>query len=150
MVIEVVSRSPEDTRDFGRTLARVVRAGDVVLLGGRLGSGKTLLVSGLAEGLGVHEQVTSPSFVLVHEYEGFLKIVHADMYRVSSMNEFEDLELSTLAAGGVLVVEWGTVVASAVPDHLFIEIEMTGETARMLRARPVGSWAGRSLEELAG
>ena len=85
----LTSKSPDGTLDIGRRLARVLRAGDVVLLSGRLGSGKTLFVSGIAEGLGVQEQVTSPSFVIVHEYDGFLKIIHADMYRLGSVGEFD-------------------------------------------------------------
>ncbi len=143
------SDSPDRTLDIGRRLARVLRAGDVVLLSGRLGSGKTLLVSGIAEGLGVQEQVTSPSFVLVHEYDGFLKIIHADMYRLGSIGEFEDLELTTAGRDGVVVIEWGDVVASAISDYLLIEIGITGESTRGLRFVPVGSWAERSLEELA-
>jgi tRNA threonylcarbamoyladenosine biosynthesis protein TsaE len=103
----------------------------------------------MAEGLGVQEQVTSPSFVLVHEYEGFLKIVHADMYRLGSIAEFDDLELTGDSRDGVLIIEWGDVVASTMPDHLLIEISTTGENTRMLRFVPVGSWSERSLEELA-
>lgn len=148
MVIELVSESPDHTLDIGRRLAPVLRRGDVVLLGGRLGSGKTLLVSGIAEGLGVQEQVTSPSFVIVREYDGFLKIVHADLYRIGSTAEFDDLELTDEARDGVLVVEWGDVVAATLPDHLLVEIEITGESTRMLRLRPVGTWTRRSLEEL--
>lgn len=146
-MIELTSRSPDETLDIGRRLSRLLRPGDVVLLGGRLGSGKTLFVSGIAEGLGVQEQVTSPSFVLVHEYDGFLKIIHADMYRIGSIGEFEDLELTEEARDGVLVVEWGDAVASGMPDHLLVEIVITGESERMLRLRPVGTWARRSLEE---
>lgn len=146
--MELVSESPDQTLDIGRSLARVLRAGDIVLLGGRLGSGKTLLVGGIAEGMGVQEQVTSPSFVLVHEYDGFLKIIHADMYRLGSIGEFDDLELTAHGRDGVLVIEWGDVVASAVPDHLLVEMEITGESTRLLRFTGVGSWANRSLEEL--
>ena len=146
--MQLVTNSPDETLDVGRRLARLLKPDDVVLLSGRLGSGKTLLVSGLAEGLGVQEPVTSPSFVLVQEYDGFLKIVHADMYRIGTINEFEDLELTDLAAGGVLVIEWGAAVAGSVPDHLSIEIAITGETDRSMWFRSVGSWADRSLEEL--
>ena len=147
--MDLVSESPEQTLDIGRRLARILRAGDVLLLSGRLGSGKTLLVSGIAEGMGVQEQVTSPSFVLVHEYDGFLRIIHADMYRLGSIGEFHDLELTGEVRDGVLIVEWGNVVASAVPDHLLVEIAITGESIRLLHFVPVGSWAQRSLEELA-
>ena len=144
------SGSVEETHRLGRRLAGLLQPGDIVLLEGRLGSGKTLLVSGIADGLGVDETVTSPSFVLVHEYSGFLDIVHADLYRLGSVNEFEDLELPTTASDGVLVVEWGGVVSGSVPDHLLVRIEITGETSRTLSFVPVGSWRSRSLEELSG
>ena len=147
--MELDSGSPEETLDIGRRLARILRAGDVLLLTGRLGSGKTLLVAGIAEGLGVEEQVTSPSFVLVHEYHGFLRIVHADVYRIGSVNEFRDLELVDAAADGVLAVEWGDVVANAVPDHLLVDIGITGAEMRRLTFTPMGSWSARSLGELA-
>jgi tRNA threonylcarbamoyladenosine biosynthesis protein TsaE len=146
---EIVSNSPEETLDIGRRVARVLRAGDVVLLSGRLGSGKTLLVGGIAEGMGVQEPVTSPSFLIVHEYDGFMKIVHADMYRLGSIGEFDDLELTNVARDGVLVIEWGDAVATAVSDHLLVSIEISGESSRTLRFVPVGSWVDRSLEELA-
>ncbi len=148
MILE--STSPDETLDIGRRLARALRPGDIVLLDGRLGCGKTLLVSGIAEGLGVQEQVTSPSFVIVHEYDGFMKIVHADMYRLASSGEFDDLELPSVARDGVLLIEWGGVVAAALPDHLRVVFEITGEESRTIEFAPVGSWAGRSLEELAG
>lgn len=148
MELRVPSNSPEETLDIGRRVARLLRPGDVVLLAGPLGCGKTLLVAGVAEGLGAQERVTSPSFVIVHEYEGFMKIVHADLYRLESMGEFDDLELAAVAAEGVLLIEWGDVVAAAAPDHLLVTMTITGESSRMLRFEPVGSWVGRSLEEL--
>ena len=148
-MIEVVSESPEQTLDIGRRLATLLRAGDIVLLIGRLGCGKTLLAGGIAEGMGVQEPVTSPSFVIVHEYDGFLKIIHADMYRVDSIGEFDDLELMNAARDGVLIVEWGDAVASAIPDHLRVEMAFSGDDTRTLRLVPVGSWAGRPLAEFA-
>ena len=148
-MIEVVSGSTAETLALGRRLAGRLQAGDVVLLAGRLGSGKTLFVAGVAEGLGAQEPVTSPSFVLVHTYDGFVPIVHADVYRLGSRAEFDDLELPSSAADGVLLIEWGDAVAQSVPgDHLVVEIEITGVEERRFRFRPVGTWADRSLEEL--
>lgn len=149
MVVNLGSESPDETLDIGRRLARVLALGDVVLLSGRLGAGKTLLVSGIAQGMGVQEQVTSPSFVLVHEYSGLLDITHADMYRLGSIGEFNDLELTSSTADGVLLIEWGDVVAPALTDYLLVDIEVTAESRRMLRFVPMGSWVERSLEELA-
>lgn len=149
-MIELKSASPADTLAIGRRVAALLRAGDVVLLSGHLGTGKTLLVGGIAEGLGVSEPVTSPSFVIAKTYdEGFLPIVHADAYRLGSSAEFDDLELPDLSRSGVLLVEWGNAVAQGLPaDHLVIELEMIGETERLIRFVPNGSWVTRSLEEL--
>lgn len=143
------SRSPAETLALGHRLAALLRPGDVVLLVGRLGSGKTLLASGIAEGLGVQEQITSPTFVLVRSYDGFMPVHHADVYRLGSTSEFEDLDLFGTDNDGVVLIEWGNAVAAAVPsDHLEIEIEIEGDEERTLRVTPHGSWCARSLEEL--
>lgn len=143
------SASPADTLAFGHRLAALLRPGDVVLLVGRLGAGKTLLASGIAEGLGVQEQITSPTFVLLRSYDGFMPVHHADVYRLGSISEFEDLDLFGTGNDGVVLIEWGNAVAAAVPhDHLVVEIEVDGEEERTLRITPHGSWCTRSLEEL--
>ena len=140
--------SPADTLALGRRLASVMIPGDVVLLGGRLGTGKTLLTGGIAEGLGISDQVASPTFVIARVYrDGFLPLVHADVYRLGSILEFEDLDLEETALSGVLVIEWGEAIEDAVsPDRLVIEIEIDGETGRQFRFIPHGSWVDRSLE----
>ena len=140
--------SPEETLALGRRLSSVLRPGDVVLLGGRLGTGKTLLTAGIADGLGVPDPIVSPTFVIARVYlDGFLPLVHADVYRLSSILEFEDLDLEETAARGVLVVEWGEAIEDAVsPDRLVIEIEIDGETGRQFRLLPHGSWLNRPLE----
>ena len=91
----------------GKLEQRELRAGDVVLLAGRLGAGKTLLAAGIGEGLGVEEPLTSPSFILARAHEGFLPVVHADVYRLGTSAEFEDLDLPEQARDGVLLIEWG-------------------------------------------
>ncbi len=140
--------SPAETLALGRRLASVLIPGDVVLLGGRLGTGKTLLTGGIAEGLGISDQVVSPTFVIARVYrDGFLPLVHADVYRLGSILEFEDLDLEETAASGVLVIEWGAAIEEAVsPNRLVIEIEIDGETGRRFQFIPHGSWVGRSLE----
>lgn len=148
-MIEIRSASPSETLALGRRLAGLLKAGDVVLLSGKLGAGKTLLAAGVGEGLGVQERMTSPSFLLSKTYDGFLPVVHADVYRLGSMSELEELELTTAASEGVLLVEWGNVVAGAMPDdHLAVEIVVEAEDERLVRFSPRGSWAGRRLEEL--
>jgi tRNA threonylcarbamoyladenosine biosynthesis protein TsaE len=148
-MIEVETGSPAETLALGRRLAASLRAGDVLLLSGQLGVGKTLLAAGVAEGLGVEEPVTSPSFVLVRSYEGFLPVVHADVYRLGSTSEFDDLELPDSARRGVLMIEWGDAVTMGVPaDHLVIRIESTGDSSRRFEFIPAGSWVDRPLTEL--
>lgn len=151
MTVEVLTDDEAGTRAVGRQLAGLCRAGDVILLAGELGCGKTVFVSGLAEGLGLGERVNSPSFVLMRRYdEGFLPMVHADLYRVGSRGEVEDLDLLAEAEGGVLVVEWGQVAVDLMPpDHLLVEFTVTGPQSRRLRLLPRGSWAQRPLQELA-
>ena len=140
--------SPEETLALGRRLSSILRPGDVVLLGGRLGTGKTLLTGGIAEGLGVPDPIASPTFVIARVYlDGFLPLVHADVYRLGSILEFEDLDLEETAASGVLVIEWGEAIEDAVsPDRLVIEIEIDGENGRQFRFLPHGAWLNRPLE----
>lgn len=146
-MIEVRCATADDTRTFGRRLAASLRSGDVLLLRGELGAGKTVLAGGIAEGLGVEEQVTSPTFILARRHEGLMPFVHADVYRVGSSAEIEDLDLRDEAGDGVLVVEWGDVAEQQFgEDHLLIEIDVDPDTSRVIRLIPSGSWAGRELE----
>lgn len=148
-MIAIAAESPEATRAVGRRLAGLLRPGDIVLLAGRLGSGKTVFAAGVADGLGVDEPVTSPTFVLVHEHQGFLPVIHADVYRLGSSAEFDDLELPSAADDGVLLVEWGNAVASSVPpDHLLVELVVVSETERRIELTPMGTWDTRPLEEI--
>lgn len=139
-----------ETRAFAGRLASIVRPGDVIVLAGGLGSGKTVFTSGLATGLGVEESVVSPSFVLVRTYRsGFIPVVHVDVYRLGSLNEFDDLDVFEMASAGVLVIEWGDAVESALPsDHLRIEFEVNDDDVRLLSLIPAGSWLERDLESV--
>lgn len=150
MTVELVTKSDADTRAVGRRLSGLLRPGDVVVLCGSLGAGKTAFVGGVADGLGIEEPVTSPSFVLMRKYtSGFIPLVHVDVYRIGSLGEFDDLDVFEEARESVLVVEWGDAVAASLPDdHLKIVIEITGETERDLRFGPNGSWTERPLGEL--
>jgi tRNA threonylcarbamoyladenosine biosynthesis protein TsaE len=146
-LIEILCPTEADTRAVAAKLAASLRPGDIILLTGGLGVGKTLFTSGLAVGLGVEEQVLSPSFVLVRQYKsGFLPLVHVDVYRLTSINEFEDLEALELAAEGVLVIEWGDALEGEIPeDHLRIDFFVDENGSRLLRLMPEGSWAQRDL-----
>lgn len=106
-VLEIVSRSREETFQWGERLADLLKEGDVVALYGELGSGKTVFAQGVCAGLGVVDVVTSPSFILIQEYEGNVRVFHLDFYRLESEREVEDLDIdSYLEAGGVSIVEW--------------------------------------------
>lgn len=150
-MIEVRCPTEADTAAFAARLAPLMRPGDVVLLSGGLGVGKTRFAAGLAVGLGVEEQVVSPSFVLVRRYDsGFLPLIHVDVYRLSSVNEFDDLDVLEMAAEGVLVIEWGDAVEPVVPeDHLRVEFEVEDDETRIIRLIPSGSWEHRELAEVA-
>ena len=117
-----------DMRDLGRRLAALLRAGDLVILAGPLGAGKTTLVQGIGAGLGVRGPVTSPTFVIARVHPALtgsgLALVHADAYRLGSFSEVDDLDLDTDAGSAVTVVEWGTGLAEPLAeDRLEITIE---------------------------
>jgi tRNA threonylcarbamoyladenosine biosynthesis protein TsaE len=139
---------PGDTADLGARLAALLRPGDVIALSGPLGAGKTLFTSGIAAGLGVEEPVTSPSFILSREYvSGFMPLIHADIYRLSTRNEFDDLDLLSEASQGVLVIEWGDVVEPILPlDHLRVDFTVDEAEARIINLVPSGSWPNRLRE----
>jgi len=140
-----------DTRSVGRRLASLLRPGDVILLAGELGAGKTVFASGVAEGLGVDVPVVSPSFVLSRRYRGLVPMVHADLYRVGSSGEVEDLDLAHEASDGVLVVEWGNVAEPQFGDEfLLVRLEIRDGGAREVTFVPHGTWCGRPLREIVG
>jgi tRNA threonylcarbamoyladenosine biosynthesis protein TsaE len=150
MNIDIRTSSPDETLLLGRRFAALLTAGDVVALSGRLGAGKTLFVSGVASGLGISARITSPTFLIEKIYtDGFLPLVHADVYRLESVGEFEDLELADEGADGAVLIEWGDAIADSLPhDHLMIEFAMEGDD-RTISFRPHGSWVDRDLGALA-
>jgi tRNA threonylcarbamoyladenosine biosynthesis protein TsaE len=113
------------TRALGRRLAKLLRAGDVGLLQGPLGAGKTAFAQGVGAGLKVEGQVTSPTFVLMARHDGgSLPLYHADLYRLTASEEVAELELAEQAADGVLLVEWPERGLDTLPDeHLLVVIE---------------------------
>lgn len=149
-MFEVQCQTADDTRAFAGRLASLVRPDDVIVLAGTLGAGKTVFVSGLAAGLGVEEEVVSPSFVLVRQYQsGFIPVIHADVYRLASFNEFDDLAVLDQGIGGVLVIEWGDVLEQALPsDHLKVGFEIGEDESRTLLLQPFGSWVSRDWESI--
>jgi tRNA threonylcarbamoyladenosine biosynthesis protein TsaE len=144
-------RDESRTAHLGAALAAMLKAGDVVALVGDLGAGKTRLVQAVAEAMGVdRSEVTSPTFVLIHEYAGRLPIYHFDTYRLRDLDEFVELGAEELLYGdGVCLIEWGDRVDAVLPaDHLRCEIEITGETARRFRFTGTGPRSEEIVDEL--
>ena len=132
--MERLSRSAEQTVAIASDLARTLRPGDVVLLSGDLGAGKTAFVRGLALGLGASpDEVTSPTFTLLHEYRGGrLPLHHADLYRLETA-EVEDLGLDELASGGgVLAIEWPDRLVRPWPEAVRVHLHHASETTRRI------------------
>ncbi len=122
-VLCAATDGPEATRALGSALAEVLVDGDLLVLTGDLGAGKTCLTQGLGAGLGVDERITSPTFTLVAEYRGRLRLHHLDVYRLDGPADALDLDLRELAEDGVTVVEWGERVEPALgADRLVVEL----------------------------
>jgi tRNA threonylcarbamoyladenosine biosynthesis protein TsaE len=143
------------TFEFGRCLGRLVFPGSIVVLIGQPGAGKTHLSRAIAEGLGVRDSwiVTSPTFVLVQEYEsGRLPIFHFDAYRLSGEAEFAELGAGEYLEGqGVCLIEWGDRVARCLPvDYLRVELFVTGQTTRAARIEATGPRHSVILESCSG
>jgi tRNA threonylcarbamoyladenosine biosynthesis protein TsaE len=133
-----VTESEEQTVALGRRVGGSLEAGAVVLLFGDLGSGKTAFVRGLAEGLGVSpDEVSSPTFTLVQEYEGRLRVYHVDLYRLQPGREVAELDLDELAAsGGVVAVEWADRLQDVPPGAVTVSIEDRGGDRRRIAIGP--------------
>ncbi|HEX7785218.1 MAG TPA: tRNA (adenosine(37)-N6)-threonylcarbamoyltransferase complex ATPase subunit type 1 TsaE [Methylomirabilota bacterium] len=131
----VVSRSPEDTQAIGERLGARLGAGAVVACTGELGAGKTCFLQGLARGLGVTGDVTSPTFVLVNQYRGRLPVYHLDAYRTGSLTELVDLGLEEMLHGdGVTVIEWADKLLPLLPPRtIHVHLSGLGDESREIR-----------------
>ncbi len=137
--LRLTSATPSETRRLGERIGRRLRAGDVVLLAGELGAGKTVLAQGIARGLGVIDPVKSSSFVIMNEYEGRLRLFHADLYRLEDPAQVAELALDELAADGVLVVEWPERAPAELPEaHLLVRLDYDGARGRAIEVSARG------------
>jgi tRNA threonylcarbamoyladenosine biosynthesis protein TsaE len=130
----VSTRSEEETAAVGRELAATLSAGDVLLLYGDLGAGKTAFVRGLAEGLGVsRDEVSSPTFTLIQEYRGGrLTLFHVDLYRIDDPREFDELGLDEIALDGVLAIEWAGRYPNPPAGSIRVSIEHVRDSERRI------------------
>jgi tRNA threonylcarbamoyladenosine biosynthesis protein TsaE len=149
--LEVISRSPEQTRRVGMRLGSLLQAGDIVHLIGDLGSGKTTLVQGIAIGWGSLDVVSSPTFVLVNVYrrpDGVL-LNHLDAYRLNDALEAEDLDIDTMIEQGILLVEWADRIRNALPQRrLEVDLHWMADEQRSMVFSAQGDHYQRMLAEL--
>lgn len=145
-MVELTTSTSEATKAVGAALAAAVTDGDLIVLVGDLGAGKTAFTQGLCAALGVTDPVTSPTFTLANRYEGRLVVNHLDVYRLEALAEAQDLALVELLEEGVTLIEWGDVILPALPDDR-LEIRITfgdGDDDRMLTLTAVGErWSAR-------
>jgi tRNA threonylcarbamoyladenosine biosynthesis protein TsaE len=137
VISQYISKNEDETVMLGQSFSDSLHAGDVVALYGDLGSGKTRFAKGISKGLRVHEQVTSPTFVILNEhYGGKIPMYHFDFYRMRSLQELDEIGFDEYVYGsGVCIIEWADMVEQRLPEERFnIYFEQgTGETERMIR-----------------
>ena len=147
MTCTLATGSPEETRAFAQRLGALLQPGDVIVLAGEMGAGKTAFTKGVAISLGIEEQVASPTFTIVREYAASIPLVHVDVYRLDHVQELHDLGLDDLLGEeAITVVEWGDKVSAALPgDRLDIRIEFgEGDDDRVFTIDCAGtSWVAR-------
>jgi tRNA threonylcarbamoyladenosine biosynthesis protein TsaE len=151
---ETTTHSVAETRAFGERLGRHITAGTTVALTGDLGSGKTAFVQGIAKGLHVPSEyyITSPTFTLINEYPGRLRLHHVDLYRIGDPIEIEEIGLhEILDSDGVAVIEWAERLGAELPaQHIHVSFEMTNDHARHMTITAAGSAAVAVLKNVLG
>ncbi|NMA13324.1 MAG: tRNA (adenosine(37)-N6)-threonylcarbamoyltransferase complex ATPase subunit type 1 TsaE [Chloroflexi bacterium] len=139
--LEVFSRSADQTRRFGMRLGRYLKVGDLICLNGELGSGKTTFIQGIAQGWGSIDPATSPTFVLINEYQRMDRslLFHMDAYRIGSNPEAEELDLDRMLQEGALLIEWAERIDRVLPkERLGIDLYWIADEQRRLFFTPEG------------
>jgi tRNA threonylcarbamoyladenosine biosynthesis protein TsaE len=138
-----------DTLRFGRTIGALLEPGDLVLLSGPLGAGKTVLAKGIAAGLGVEGRVSSPTFIIAREHRPApggrgIPLVHVDAYRLGDdLAQLDDLDLDSELAEAAVVIEWGETAERLSEDHLLVTLTRCDDDSRLAEVRPKGKWENR-------
>ena len=139
----VLTHNAQETQELGRKLAQQLRSGDVVVLDGDMGMGKSELARGIAKGLGVVETVTSPSFTILQMYtSGSIPLYHFDWYRIASVEEIYELSMEEYLGGdGIALVEWASQAREIIPPtHLHIALQRVEENTRRITLTPMGGF----------
>ncbi|MGH1505767.1 MAG: tRNA (adenosine(37)-N6)-threonylcarbamoyltransferase complex ATPase subunit type 1 TsaE [Acidimicrobiales bacterium] len=151
--VELVSTAPEATRAIGASLAGILEVGDLLVLNGDLGAGKTCFSQGIGRGLGVVDRITSPTFTIAAQYDGRLCLHHLDVYRLDDPAETIDLDLPELQESGVVVIEWGGEIDAVLPaERLTVTLsydDADRDEGADDRRRIDLAWAGPSWERRA-
>lgn len=149
---QTLSHSPEQTRALGKKIGRLMTHGSILALHGDLGSGKTVLVQGLAAGLDVPDTcyVTSPTYTLINEYPGRLPLFHVDLYRLNEALDMEEIGLyDILRENNITAIEWAEQLAGDLPsDYLAIDFNIISDTVRQISIHAHGEVAGSLLEKM--
>ena len=145
-MVKFISNSPDETIEIGKKIGSILNVGDVVLLDGDLSAGKTTLTKGIGISLGVKRIINSPTFTIVKDYNGNIRLYHLDLYRLNGLNNDFDLE-EYIESDGVCVIEWPNQVSELIPDnYLKIEFKRIDENKREIYVYGIGRY--KSYEEL--
>lgn len=151
-MMQITTRSPEQTSALGEIIGRLVKPGTVIAMTGELGSGKTAFVRGLARGLDIPPEyaVTSPTYTLIHEYPGRCPLFHIDLYRLENNADFEDIGLyDSFRADAVAVIEWADrLYRGELKDYLAIHLEISDDGIRSITLHPKGHSEENLLNEV--
>lgn len=148
---KIICRNEEETKEIGYRLGKLLKNGDIVCLTGDLGAGKTTITKSIAKGLDVNEDVTSPTFTIINEYDGRLPVYHFDVYRILDIEEMYDIGYEEYFYGsGVCIVEWASQIRELIPEeHLWIEIKYGEEVnSREFYFKAITKHYERIVEEL--
>jgi tRNA threonylcarbamoyladenosine biosynthesis protein TsaE len=148
-VVRFASDGPDATVEIGRRIGALVPAGTVISLEGGLGAGKTLIAGGICRGLGVADDVLSPSFIIVEEYAGFVPVFHFDLYRLETLDEIDGIGLYDAMDGTrVVIVEWGDrLPAGAVSFDIRVTVRVAGDTARDISIEGSGRFLDALMQQ---
>lgn len=150
MNLNVITKSPEETKKLGKKLGKLTKPGDLLAFYGELGAGKTCFIQGISQGLKVKDYVTSPSFTIINEYKGKIPIFHFDLFRLNHAEEILELNYMEYFYGeGLTVIEWAEKIEAFLPqEHLKIDIKFKDHSQRIISLISQGDRFNRFLKEL--